>query len=170
MLLFLEHQAWTNCVPNANRVHSGAQNLWDAPDFSGAHILPCQKEKTTLPTGFQSNRWTNEKVTENSKYYHEHQRTCNVLTKFTYLIASKLLYLLMDWETFNLLSSLEQVRGVIRALQTSMIVLLAKIISNVNLKALTIFAKRLILDPWLGQVPTSVDWYIRVLKLKMESF
>ena len=63
----------------------------------------------------------------------------------------------MDWETFNLLSSLEQVRGVIRALQTSMIVLLAKIVSNVNLKALTILAKRLILDPWLGQVPTSVD-------------
>ena len=70
-------------------------------------------------------------------------------------MASKLLYLLMDWETFNLLSSLEQVRGVIRALQTSMIVLLAKIVSNVNLKALTILAKRLILDAWVGQVPTS---------------
>ena len=169
MLLFLEHQAWTNCMPDADQAHSGAQNLWDAPDFSGAHILPCQKKPIWF-TGFQSNRWTNEKVIVNSKYYHEHQRTCTILTKFTYLMASKLLYLLMDWETFNLLSSLEQVRGVIRALQTSMIVLLAKIVSNVNLKALTILAKRLILDAWVGQVPTSADWFIRVLKVKMESF
>ena len=36
----------------------------------------------------------NEKVTVNSKYYHEHQPTCNILIKFTY-------HLLMDWETFN---------------------------------------------------------------------
>ena len=35
------------------------------------------------------------------KYYHEHQRTCNTLIKFSYLMASKLLSLLMDWETFN---------------------------------------------------------------------
>ena len=76
---------------------------------------------------------------------------------------------------------MEQVRGVISALQTSMIVLLAKIVSNVNLKALTIPAKRLILDAWLRPVPTSADWYIIVLKIetkmckderqvKMESF
>ena len=63
----------------------------------------------------------------------------------------------MDWETFNILSGLEQIRGVIRALSTSMIVLLAKIVSNVNLKALTILAKRLILDVWLGLVHTSAD-------------
>ena len=79
------------------------------------------------------------------------------------------------------MSALEQVRGVIRALQTSMIVLLAKITSNVNLKALIIIVKRLILDAWLGPVPTSADWYIIVLKIqtkvckderqvKMESF
>ena len=42
-------------------------------------------------------------------------------------MASKLLYLLMDWETFNLLTALEQVKGVIRALQTPMLVLLTKI-------------------------------------------
>ena len=63
----------------------------------------------------------------------------------------------MDWETFNILSGLEQIRGVIRALSTSMIVLLAKIVSNVNLKALTILAKTLILDVWLGLVHTSAD-------------
>ena len=34
------------------------------------------------------------------KYYHEHQRTCsNILIKFTYLMALKLLYILRDWET-----------------------------------------------------------------------
>ena len=72
-------------------------------------------------------------------------------------MASKLLYLLMDWETFNSLPALEQVRGIIRALQTFMIVLLAKIVSNVNLKALTILTKIVILDAWLGPVPTSAD-------------
>ena len=35
------------------------------------------------------------------KYYHEHQSTCNILIKFTYLMVSKLLYLIMDWETFD---------------------------------------------------------------------
>ena len=47
----------------------------------------------------------------------------------------------MKWEKFNLLSALEQVRGVIRALQTSMIVLLTKIVSNPDLKTSTILAK-----------------------------
>ena len=36
-------------------------------------------------------------------------------------MASKLLYLLMDRETFNLLHALVQVSGVIKALQASMI-------------------------------------------------
>ena len=37
-------------------------------------------------------------------------------------MASKLLYLLMDWKTFDKLSSLEQIGGVIRALQISIMV------------------------------------------------
>ena len=36
-------QAWTNCAPDADRVRSGAQNLWDVPDFSGVHILHFKK-------------------------------------------------------------------------------------------------------------------------------
>ena len=44
-------------------------------------------------------------------------------------MTSKLLYILMDWETFNK----EQVSSVIRALQASMIVLLTKIVNNLNL-------------------------------------
>ena len=47
-------------------------------------------------------------------------------------MASKLLYLLMDWENFNYaINLLEQVRSVIRGLQTSMMV------SNVTLKTLS---------------------------------
>ena len=57
---------------------------------------------------------TMEKVTVNCKYHCEHQR--NIFIKFTYLMASKLLYLLMDWETFSPLSALEQVKDVIKAL------------------------------------------------------
>ena len=62
-------------------------------------------------------------------------------------MASKLLYVLMDREPFTQLHALEQIRGVIRSLHTSMIVLFTKIASNVNLKTSTILAKRLILDP-----------------------
>ena len=76
---------------------------------------------------------------------------------------------------------LEQVSGVIRTLQTSMMVLLAKVISNINLKTLTILVKTLILDSWLGPGRASADRYITVLKIqtktckdesqvKMESF
>ena len=49
-------------------------------------------------------------------------------------MASKLLCILTDWETFNELHLLEQVSGVIRALQKSMMVLLTKSVSNINLK------------------------------------
>ena len=59
-------------------------------------------------------------------------------------MASKLPYLLIGLETFNYLHALEQVRGAIRALQTSMMLLLTKIVSNMNLKNLTILEKRLI--------------------------
>ena len=72
--------------------------------------------------------------------------------------------------------TLEQVRGVIKALQISTVVLLAKIIRNVNLKT-----KKIILVAWLGRGCASADWYITVLKIqtkiwkggrrvKMESF
>ena len=64
------------------------------------------------------------------------------------------------------MSVLEQVSDIIRALQISMMVLLTKIISDVNLKTLTILGNRLILDEWLGPGCASADWYIAVLKLQ----
>ena len=64
------------------------------------------------------------------------------------------------------MSVLEQVSGIIRALQISMMVLLTKIISDVNLKTLTILGNRLILDEWLDPGCASADWYITVLKLQ----
>ena len=96
-------------------------------------------------------------------------------------MASKMLYLFMDWKTFNQLPPLEQVRDVIRALQTSLMVLLTKLVSNINLKTSNILAKRLILNAWLSPGYVSADWYITVLKsqtkiykdgrqVKMESF
>ena len=79
-------------------------------------------------------------------------------------MVSKLFYLLMDWETFDSLPALEQVRGVIEvlqastiALETSIMELLAKIVSNVNLKDVNYCCKRLILDIWLGPGSASVD-------------
>ena len=72
----------TYCAPDANWARSGAQNLCDAPDFSGAQILFYKKEK-------------NEKIIVSSKHYRKHQCTCNILM-FIYLMASKMLYLLLD--------------------------------------------------------------------------
>ena len=51
-----------------------------------------------------SKKKNNKKVTMNSKYYRERQRTCNNFIIFKYLI-----YLVMDWEIFNELPALEQV-------------------------------------------------------------
>ena len=53
-------------------------------------------------------------------------------------------------ERVNQLHLLEQVRGVIRALQESMMILSTKIVTNISLKILTILAKTLILVAWLG--------------------
>ena len=57
-------------------------------------------EKVIRSINIQWNRKNNDKVTVNSKYYREHQRSCSILI-FAYLMAPKLLYLLMDWEIFN---------------------------------------------------------------------
>ena len=64
-------------------------------------------------------------------------------------MASKILYLLMNWKAFNYLLALEQVRGAIKTLQTKMMVLFVKIVGNVSLKMSTFLAKTLILDDWL---------------------
>ena len=63
----------------------------------------------------------------------------------------------MDWEIFNQLPVLEQVRIVIKSRQTSMMVFLTKIVSNVNFKTMTIIAKRLILDACQGPGRASAD-------------
>ena len=59
---------------------------------------------------------------------------------------------------------LEQIRDVIRAFQTSVMVLLAKIVSNSNLRTSTILAERLILNAWL--VPGCDSGDITVLKIQ----
>ena len=62
--------------------------------------------------------------------------------------------------------ALEQVRGVIRAIQTFMIdFFFAKRVTNVNLKTSTILATRLISNAWLGPGCASAGWYITVLKI-----
>ena len=60
-----------------------------------------------------------------------------------FLMTSGLIYLPRDSEK---LPALEYVKDAIRALQTSTMERFAKIVSNVNLKTLTVLAKRHILD------------------------
>ena len=68
------------------RIYSGAQNLCGAPSFLDMLILPCKK---TLDLIFSL--YNNEKVTINSIYYCEPQRTCSIL------IISKNLAQLIDY-------------------------------------------------------------------------
>ena len=60
-----------------------------------------------------------------------------------FLMTLGLIYLPRDSEK---LPALEYVKDAIRALQTSTMERFAKIVSNVNLKTLTVLAKRHILD------------------------
>ena len=64
--------------------------------------------------------------------------------------------------------ALELGRGLIKALQTQLIVLLPKIVSNVDLKTVNYSHKKIILDSWLGPGCASADWYITALKVKIK--
>ena len=55
-----------------------------------------------------------------------------------------------------------------QSLSNNIMVLLAKIVSNINLITLTILAKSLILDAWLGLGCAPADEYITVLKFQMK--
>ena len=68
--------------------------------FFGCAHFSCKKEKNGS-ANFQWNRSNNEKFKVNSKYYREHQRTCNILITYTYLMTTILIYLLMDCEKLN---------------------------------------------------------------------
>ena len=83
-------------------------------------------------------------------------------------MVSKLLYLLMHWEKFNEFPALEQVQGEFKALQTSMMVLLTKIITNVSLKTLTILAKKINLRCLAGS-RTCVCRYVYITALKIQT-
>ena len=83
-----------------------------------------------------------------------------------YLMSSKLIHLLMDWETFNELSALEQVKGVIRVLKNSVMKLFAKTVNVVNLKMLIIPTQRYILDASLGPECASTGAYNIDLKVQ----
>ena len=44
--LEVEKHAWANCVPDTDRLCSGAQNLYGVTNFSGTYILPWINEKS----------------------------------------------------------------------------------------------------------------------------
>ena len=71
-----------------------------------------------------------------SKYSPEDQRTYNILIKFTYLMKSKLIFLLINFVMFNSLPALEQVRGLFRTASNITMEFFSKIVSNVILKLL----------------------------------
>ena len=123
------------------------------PIFRTLTFCLVKRKKKTLHLQVFSGRGKagNEKVTVNSKYYHD-----GVKIKFFYSWIGKQLHLL------------EKVSGIKRALQTPMIVLLTKIFTKVNWKQLTILAKWLILDAWLGPGRASADWYSAVFKIQMK--
>ena len=65
----------------------------------------------------------------------------------------------MDREIFNQLPKFKQIGGVLRAPQTSTKELFVKIVSNINLKSLTILEKSFTLDAWPDpEFPSAGGW------------
>ena len=99
----------TGQIANPMPIGPARARTTSALDFSGAQILPSKKKSINLQIFSRLGKRNNkEKITLNSKYYHKHQRTSNILIKFRYLMVLKLLFLSMDWETIN---SLDQSRS-----------------------------------------------------------
>ena len=83
-----------------------------------------------------------------SKYYYEYQHACNILIIIMYLMTLKLIYLLIDFQAFNYLLVLEQVRNLFRT--PGNMYFFTKITCDVIVNQLTILSKRPILGFWLG--------------------
>ena len=79
-----------------DRALGRALSLRPSRFFKRAHFAFLKRRKI-----LDLQRSNNEKVTVNSKYYCEHKRTCNILMIFTYMMASKLIYLLMEYEALG---------------------------------------------------------------------
>ena len=82
----------------------------------------CFVKKRKITLDLQVYSWIGvltKKTTMNSKYYREHQRSCDISIMLTCLMTSKLSYLHMDCETFNWLHQ-SKLGFLYRALLTSL--------------------------------------------------
>ena len=64
-------QAGTNCVADANRARSAAQNFCDAPDFSNTHILLLKKTILDLQIFSQIGKTMNKVKQIDNESYNE---------------------------------------------------------------------------------------------------
>ena len=136
------YQVWTNCAPDTDRVHSGVQNPW------GVHILPWKKEKTLDLQIFDGRDKTMQKllgIPDNI-----------VITRILVIF-----WLCQNWYIYSWI--LKHLMN-LEPLQTHMMYFFTKIVSNVNLKPLIIFAKKSILDAWRGPECASSSRCNTVLK------
>ena len=83
----------------------------------------------------------------------------------TDVLKPKLVYLIMCFKSYSWLPKLELVRGLFRARQISTIRQFRKDFNNVNLKLLTILARKTSLDGWLDPECSSAGGYNAVLKI-----
>ena len=93
----------------------------------------------------------------NSEYYHEYQCTCDILIKFYKSDGVKTTLSTHGLGKIELIVCVGTGQRCNQSPSNIHMVLQAKKVSNVDLKALTILTKRLILDAWLDPVPTSAD-------------
>ena len=98
-------QAWTNWAPNTDRALSVVHHLRGTPIFR-ARTFCLAKRKNPFDLQLISQigkritvlQWILNTIVNISVLFFIVQ--CNILL-FIYLMMSKLIYLLMDWETFN---------------------------------------------------------------------
>ena len=94
-----------SCQQQTSTLDCGYAKPWECKTSEASSIFRARKfclliKKSHWIYKFSVEKIKNGKITVNFKYYREHHRTCKILV-FIYLMASKLLYLLMDQETFN---------------------------------------------------------------------
>ena len=92
-----------------------------------------------------------------------------VIYMFTYLMMSKLTYLLMDWETINCLHDCIRIdRKCYQALQISQEFFEKK--CNINLSKSIILSKGVIWDAWLDPKCSSAGGFNRLFKIQAQRY
>ena len=119
-----------NCTTESDRERQ-PHKTWDAPDFSSSRIWPCKNKKLI---DFQVFNRTGKTMKKLYKFQMLPRTPAYLYYLDVYISRRRQNSVIYKWIVFlRWFPALEHVRGVIKALQTSIMVTLTEIVGNVNL-------------------------------------